>query len=97
MIGSCERAAWYFGNVEAATARALEMTKEGADATNSVKLDFIADQSLHLTGNGKFIFAPVVKLESRSKADVQVGSDDSVAVSGDDVDSEATVSMDLKG
>ncbi len=68
-----------------------------ADAMTSVKLDIIADQSLHMTGKGKFIFTPVIKLESRSKANVRVESDDTVTISGGDIDSDVEEGMDLKG
>ena len=39
-----------------------------ANATTSLKLDFQGDQSLVLTGEGKAIFKPVVKLEVANKA-----------------------------
>ncbi len=68
-----------------------------ANTTESIKLDVIADQSLHVTGKGKFIFAPVIKLESRSNATVQVGSDGSVTISGGKVNSNTMAGMDLKG
>lgn len=46
--------------------------------TASVVLDFILDKSLHLTGNGSFILTPVIKLDSKSEAQVQVKEDGSV-------------------
>jgi hypothetical protein len=69
--------------------------KQGS--TTSVKLDFVADESLHLTGNGKFIFTPVVKLESRTNANVSVGADNIVIVSGGSVESNPVVGMDVDG
>ncbi len=39
-----------------------------ANATTSLTLDFIGDQSLVLTGQGKALFKPVVKLEVGDKA-----------------------------
>ncbi len=67
------------------------------DSTTSVKLDFLADESFHITGNGKFIFAPVVKTESRTNADVSVAGDDKVVVSGGSVESDSTEGMDVDG
>lgn len=71
--------------------------KVGANATTSITLDVIADLSLHLTGSGKFIFAPVVKLESRSNAEVRIGPDGAVTISGGQVDVNIMIGMDLKG
>lgn len=68
-----------------------------ADTTTSVELDILADQSLHLTGKGTFIFTPVIKLESRSNAKVRITSDGDVTVTGGDINSNATMGMDLKG
>lgn len=66
-------------------------------STTSVKLDFVADESVHLTGSGKFIFAPVVKAESRTDADVSVGSDGVVIVNGGKVETNVTAGMDVDG
>lgn len=66
-------------------------------STTSVKLDFVADESLHLTGNGKFIFIPVVKAESRTGAEVTVSSNNVVLVSGGSVETSASVGMDVDG
>ncbi len=68
-----------------------------ANATSAVTLDFIADRSLHATGDGKFILSPVVKLESRSNATVSVSGDNHVTVSGGEIDTDETVGMDERG
>jgi len=67
------------------------------DQTAVVTIDFIADKSLHLTGSGKYMLAPVVRLEAKSGATVDVGSDEKVTVSGGKVDDDETVGMDEKG
>ncbi|MDO8510388.1 MAG: DUF4382 domain-containing protein [bacterium] len=64
---------------------------------SSAKFDVMASESLHKTGKGEFIFAPVVKFESRSDANVEVGSDNSVTISGGDADDSVTVGMDING
>ncbi len=68
-----------------------------ADTESSVLLDFKVDQSLHLTGQGTYIITPVVKLENRSSAQVQVGDDESVKVEGGDVDANVTLGTDENG
>jgi hypothetical protein len=68
-----------------------------ANNITSIALDFLADKSLHTTGKGEFIFSPVVAVESRSKADVEVAADNKVAISGGTVDAKTTVGMDIDG
>lgn len=68
-----------------------------ADATTSLKLDFLASESLHLTGSGKFIFAPVIQTESRTNADVSVKEDGTVELGGGKVENDAKSGMDLQG
>jgi hypothetical protein len=67
------------------------------NAAASINLDFIADQSLRISTSGKFIFAPVVKIEARANADVSITSDNMVVVAGGVADSSATMGMDLDG
>lgn len=67
------------------------------NSTTSVSLDFVADESLHEATNGEFVFAPVVKLESRTRADVSIKSDNTVVVSGGVVEEDSSVGMDLNG
>lgn len=62
-----------------------------------IKLDFLADKSLHVTSDGKYVFAAVLKMESRSNADVTVASNDNVNVSGGTVDGDVNVGIDLDG
>ncbi len=69
--------------------------QDNSDA--SVKLDFIADQSLHETGKGEFIFAPVIKMQTRSGAAVEIASSGSVAINGGTVDTDTTDGMDVNG
>lgn len=67
------------------------------DETASVNLDFLADKSLHTTGNGSYIFAPVVKTESKSSATVNVDATNNVTVSGGKVDDSSSSGMDVDG
>lgn len=68
-----------------------------ADAVTNITLDVLADQSLHVTGNNEYVFAPVIKMESRTNADVAVDANGVATVSGGNVESSATVGMDLDG
>lgn len=66
--------------------------------TSSVVFDVLADKSLHTTGSGKLIFAPVVKVESRSNTEVAVKQDNTVDVAQKGtVDANVTVGMDVNG
>ncbi len=66
-------------------------------ANTNLTLDFLADKSLHMTGKGEFIFAPVVAMESRSNAEVAVDADRKVKVSGGKIDSNIKVGTDVDG
>ena len=68
-----------------------------ANADSSAMVDIIADESLHKTAKGEFIFAPVIAFESRSNAAVAVGTDNMVIISGGTVDATATAGMDITG
>jgi hypothetical protein len=65
--------------------------------TASVHLDFLADKSLHATGNGGYIFAPVVKTDSKSSANVSVAASGAVSISGGHTDDSSSSGMDIDG
>ncbi|TSC83891.1 MAG: hypothetical protein G01um101413_694 [Parcubacteria group bacterium Gr01-1014_13] len=65
--------------------------------TNSVKVDFVVDESLHITGKGKYIFSPVLKIESRTNANATITTDDMVTLTGGNVESNIEVGMDVNG
>lgn len=71
--------------------------KVNANAIATVVLDVLADQSLYITDAKAVIFAPVVKLESRSNAQASVDSDSMVTISGGTVDTSTTAGMDVNG
>lgn len=71
--------------------------KVKADTTSSIKFDVLADKSLYVTAKGDYIFAPVLKIESRSDATVSTSSDGTVVSSGGTVDTNINVGMDLDG
>ena len=65
--------------------------------TSTLSLDFLADASLHSTGDGDFIFAPVIVAESRSGAEVEVDSNNRVKINGGSVTTSVNVGMDTSG
>ena len=64
--------------------------------TSTAVLDFMADESLHLTGNGKIIFAPVIKLEPRRAAEAIINSE-IVEVKNGTVETDESLGMDENG
>ncbi|HQT45161.1 MAG TPA: DUF4382 domain-containing protein, partial [Candidatus Micrarchaeota archaeon] len=68
-----------------------------ANATATATFDFIADQSLHTTGNGQYIMAPVIQVETRDNAQAEVAGDGKVTINGGRVRSSSRVGMDING
>lgn len=67
------------------------------DKDTRVKLDILADKSLHITTKGEYVFAPVIKAESQSETTVSVANDDAVTTTGGTLDSSVSVGIDLDG
>ncbi len=68
-----------------------------ANQTSTATFDFIADESLHITGNGKYILAPVIQVETRSDTEVNEKGNSRVEINGGSVKSKAKVGMDVNG
>lgn len=68
-----------------------------ANTTSTATFDFILDESLHMTGNGKYILAPVIQLETREDAEVNVNDDNKVEIKSGKVKTNVKVGMDVKG
>jgi hypothetical protein len=68
-----------------------------ANSTSTAVFDFVADESLHMTGDGQYILAPVVRLETRNRANASVESDKSVRIEGGNVVSSDKYGMDANG
>ena len=62
--------------------KGLVTVKQGSTATAT--FDFIADESLHVTGNGEYIMAPVIQFDAKSDAQATVKSDKTVEIFGKD-------------
>lgn len=65
--------------------------------SSTIEVDILADESLHVTGNGEYIMAPVAKVETKSNSNIQILSDNSVIVKGGETTSKTTVGMDING
>lgn len=66
-------------------------------STSSVNLDFLADKSLHTTSSGQYVFAPVVKTETKSKVTANIDASGTVILIGGKTDESSTAGMDLSG
>jgi hypothetical protein len=67
------------------------------NSTSVVAFDFIADESLHVTGNGEYILAPVVHLQTRNDAEVKINSENDVEVKNGNLKADIKVGMDENG
>jgi hypothetical protein len=68
-----------------------------SSSTTSLNFDFLANESIHVTGNNKYILAPVVHFQSRHDASVTIDSDNNVHVGGGEVEADTKVGMDVNG
>ena len=68
-----------------------------ANSTSTALFDFSADESLHVTGNGEYILAPVVQLETRQDAEVNVRADNKLEIKSGAVKTRVKVGMDADG
>lgn len=68
-----------------------------ANSTTAVTYDFELDKSLHVTGNGKYVMAPVIHLTTREDATVDTRNEDDVDIAGGSVTGDTRVGMDLEG
>jgi hypothetical protein len=69
----------------------------GNNTTSTASFDFIADESLHVTGNGKYILAPVVHVETREDAQVDATNKNAVVITQGTVRTNTRVGMDVNG
>ena len=65
--------------------------------TSAAVFDFLLDKSLHITGDGKYIFLPVVKLQTSSSLNVHQVIFPRITIASGRTDSESTQGMDENG
>lgn len=68
-----------------------------ANETAAATFDFQAGDSLHVTGNGRHVMTPVVQVETRENAAVDIDTDDHVQVHAGTVRTEVEVGMHPNG
>jgi hypothetical protein len=66
------------------------------DRTSTAMFDFLADQSLHITENGEYVFAPVVAVQTCTNSDVAINNN-IVVMTCSEVVTDMTYGMDLQG
>jgi len=67
-----------------------------ANSTSLVSLDFNLNDSLHITGDGRIIMAPVIKVEVDREVEIEI-KDGEVKKSGGEKETETEVGMDERG
>ncbi len=65
--------------------------------SSNLKLDFLADKSLHLTSDGKYIFTPVIKANTRGNVETSLVAEDQINISGGTAIAQANVGIDMDG
>lgn len=68
-----------------------------ANSTTHINLDFLADKSLHVTGNGQYILAPVIHLAEKNNAEVDSSNKMDVKVRGGRMHTDMEVGMNENG
>ncbi len=68
-----------------------------ANETSSIQLDVLADESLHLSTDNKYVVAPVVNVKTRSDVEVDMSNEDDVTVTGGRLVADTTIGMDIRG
>ncbi|MBI5223192.1 DUF4382 domain-containing protein [Candidatus Micrarchaeota archaeon] len=66
------------------------------NSTSTISLDFLVDRSLHTTGRGEYIFAPVVDVQTRNGANVSLKGTN-VIIEGGSIVTNLRVGTDTSG
>ncbi|MDD4251360.1 MAG: hypothetical protein PHX27_04180 [Candidatus ainarchaeum sp.] len=69
----------------------------GENSANIATFDIIANESLNISSTGDYVFAPVVKIETKSDAKINIEPNGNVIVSGGKTQTNVKVGMDLNG
>ncbi len=71
--------------------------KVDANSTTAVTFDFLLDKSLHMTGDGLYILAPVVRVMSKGDVEITSKGENEVEIRGGRSDEDKEVGMDERG
>ena len=76
----------------------MECTLEvQANTMTTASFDFLANESLHATTDGQYVFAPVIALQTRTRAEVQIRNNNEVDISGGTIRTNAEMGMNISG
>jgi hypothetical protein len=73
------------------------MLEVQTNTMTTANFDFIANESLHETTDGQYVFAPVIALQTRTQAEVQIRNNNEVDISGGTVRTNAQICMNISG
>jgi hypothetical protein len=73
------------------------MLEVQTNTMTTANFDFIANESLHETTEGQYVFAPVIALQTRTQAQVQIRNNNEVDISGGTVRTNAQICMNISG
>jgi len=73
------------------------MLEVQTNTMTTAHFDFIADESLHETIDGRYVFAPLIAVQTRTHAEVQVRNNNEVDISGGTVRTNAEIGMNIDG
>lgn len=65
--------------------------------TSAIVFDVLADESLHVTGNGRYIFAPVIKLQVTKNTEATIAANNELKIMGGEIETALTAGMDENG
>ena len=67
------------------------------ESTSVASLDVLADESLHVTGNGLYILAPVIHIQTMENARVEIDLENHAVIIGGKLKNDIKVGMDENG
>jgi hypothetical protein len=73
------------------------MIEVQTNTMTTAHFDFMANESLHETTDGQYVFAPVVAVQTRTQAEVQIRNNNEVDISGGNVRTNAQIGMNISG
>jgi hypothetical protein len=73
------------------------MLEVQTNTMTTAHFDFMANESLHVTTDGQYVFAPVIAVQTRTQAEVQVRNNNEVDISGGTVRTNAQIGMNISG
>ena len=73
------------------------MLEVQTNTMTTANFDFMANESLQETTDGQYVFAPVIAVQTRTQAEVQIRNNNEVDISGGTVRTNAQIGMNISG